>query len=151
MKSEVTKTVFAVLSMILGGALEELCPRIGEVGCPVLLAVTVFFARRESAPFGIAVALAAGAVEESLVGAAPATVIAFFVLAAVMVKELELSLAGTALVYPLYVGGTALMGLGLEGGVFGRMVVAIPMGLVTMAVIDLVMRIVRGKAGLHAD
>ena len=139
------------MAIIIGGALEEFGPRIGGVGCPVLLAVTAFFARRESVPFGLAVAMAAGAVEEALAGAESATAITFFMLAAVAVKELKLPLAASALIYPFYIGWMALMCLGQEGGVFGRAVIAIPLGLVTMTVIDLAMRLVSGKAGLHAD
>lgn len=139
-----------MLAIVFGGALEELCPRVNDVGCPVLLAVTVFLAWRESALFGLTVALAAGALEEALSGAPPATAISFFVLGAFAVRKLELPMAGAVFAYPAYVSWMALMCLGQERGAFGRLFVSVPLGLVTMAATCACLQFVRRKAGLDA-
>lgn len=137
--------------IVLGGALEEIGPRFGGVGLPILLSVTVFLAARESTLFGILAAVAAGAIEEALVGALPMTALAFFVICALVVNRLELPFWGVLFIYPAYVVWMALMCPGLEAGVFGRFLVSVPVGFATTAGVSGILQVIYGRAGLHAE
>ena len=150
MKNDFVKFVFAVLALVIGGALEELLPTWSGVGVPVLLSAVAAFALLGSAVEGVLMALAAGAFEESLASLPPVAAISFFVMLAVAVRCSRMPWFWMAAAYPLYQLWIGLMCPGSGGGVFGRFFIAIPVGIVTVFAGLAALTFLRGKAGADA-
>ena len=131
MKSDFVQFVIALLVLAFGGAVEELAPKVLGVGVPVLLIASVFFATRRTPFVALLFALAAGAVEDSLSGPPGLTSVSFFVLAAVAARFSRLPSVCMAVVYPLFQLWLWLWVSGLSGGIFGRVLVSFPVGLMT--------------------
>lgn len=71
MKSDFVHLVFAFLVLVVGGALEELLPKVCGVGAPVLMMATVFIASRRPLAVALLFAVAAGAMEDALCSRTP--------------------------------------------------------------------------------
>ena len=131
MKSDFVQFVIALLVLAVGGAVEELAPTVLGVGVPVLLIASVFFATRRPPFVALLFALSAGAVEDSLSGLPGLTSVSLFVLAAVAARFSRLPSVCMAVVYPLFQLWLWLWVSGLSGGIFGRVLVSFPVGLMT--------------------
>ena len=82
MKNSLVHLAFAVLVLFVGAAVEELLPKCGGVGVPVLLTAVFFNATRGRLSYVVSFALAAGALEDALGALPPAASVSFFLLAA---------------------------------------------------------------------
>jgi len=121
-----------LLVLVVGGALEELLFKPCGVGFPILVGFTLVVALRRSAPVAFLFAIAAGAVEDALSSLPPMTGVSFCTLAVLAVRTLQpplsvLTLAGVAYQLWLFVWVT-----NLQGSVFLRFLVALPVGALTL-------------------
>ena len=132
MISELTRLVLMVFVLVLGAAAEELLPKCMNVGFPVLLAVVLPLVARCARGEGLAFAAAAGAMEESLSSLPLMSGVSFFLVVAVLVQRLGVSGgAVSGLVYSVYQIWLAVWFGSIGGGVFGRILLAFPIGLLT--------------------
>ena len=144
MKDKFASFTFAVLVLVLGGATEEIVPRFFGVGLPVLLSAALFMASRRTTAVTILFALAAGGVEDALAHLPTFTSASFFLAAALLVHGTETSSVAMLLAYPAYQLWLNIW-LVPGGGVFLRMLVAVPLGLLTvLATESLLARAERG-------
>ncbi len=150
MKTEVVQFVFAALVLVFGGAAEELLPKVLGVGFPVLLSATLLVSARASAPAALLFALAAGALEDALCGLPAATGIGFFTLAALACRAPVLQLPALGLGYPLFQAWLWLWMPALNGSVFNRILLSLPLGALTAAATGLVLAWLGRKAVLDA-
>lgn len=132
MKNEAVQFLAALIALVLGGAAEELLPKVAGVGFPVLMAASVFMAMRRRAPDAVMFAVAAGALEDALSGLPPATSSSFFLAVAALARWSDFPHGALVMAYPVYQGWIWIWTMGqLAGGVYGRTLVAVPAGLVT--------------------
>lgn len=128
MKSDFVLLSLCFFTLAIGGAVEELAPKFIGVGFPVLLSASVFHACRRSLPAMVVFVVAAGAAEDALCSLPPFTSIAFFALAAAAARWLGHAAAVAFLAYPLYQLWLWTWCSGLDGGLFGRLLVSVPVG-----------------------
>ena len=138
MKSEIVQLVFALIALVVGGALEEMLPKVYGVGAPVLMTAAAFFASRRPLVAALAFALAAGAMEDWLSAGAPGvcgSLALFFVMAYAVRRTQAVPALAVALAYPccqvLFFFGDFFVGRG--GEVCLRFLAAIPVGAATAA------------------
>ena len=132
MKSEVVQIVLAFLTLVLGCAAEELLPKFVGVGFPILMSATVFLASRHRISLSIYFAIAAGAAEDALSGLPPATSASFFLAVVALAKWSEFPNGALVVMsYPVYQGWLRLWTGAAYGSMFYRVLVAVPLGLVT--------------------
>ncbi|MBR0197539.1 MAG: hypothetical protein IJQ34_05360 [Kiritimatiellae bacterium] len=130
MKTEIIQLVLALLSLIFGGALEEMLPKFSGVGFPFLLMASIFWASKRSLTAMIMFSIAAGSFEDALSNLPFATSLAYFTLIAAFTRTTELKYSAFAFSYPIYQIWLWMWLPGLSGGVFTRFLVSIPVGLV---------------------
>lgn len=131
MKTEAVQFVMALMAMVLGGAAEELLPKVAQVGFPVLMALSVFMAMRRNSPTAVLFAAAAGAMEDAISGLPAGTSPSFFLAVAALARWSDFPRGALLMAYPAYQGWLAVWAGGFHGGVFGRVLVAAPAGFVT--------------------
>lgn len=135
MKNDFVLIFLLFFTLAVGGALEELAPKMLGVGFPVLLTAAVFHApRRPLATMAIFV-IAAGAMEDALSGLPPFSSIAFFALAASAARWLGHSVITALLAYPAYQVWLWACCSGLDAGLFNRLLVSIPVGIAAVGVL----------------
>ena len=149
MKDNLLQTVFWLLVLVVGAALEELLPKFFGVGFPALLA-TVQLAACGRMPFALAVALAvaAGGLEDALSSLPMMTTVSYFVLTLALVRGFGFPRAAAALTYPCYQLWLSVWTGGLGGGIFARLLLSVPIGLVTAALVGLAVDWLKGKAAI---
>lgn len=150
MKNDLVRFVFALSALVLGGAAEEILPSWNGVGVPVLLTFAAASAVGRTATESVLAAVAAGAFEESLAGLPPVTAISFFVLSAAAIRGFRTPWIWLAAAYPLYQLWLGLMCAGSGGSVFGRFLVAVPVGAVTVFAGLALLAVLWRKAGADA-
>ncbi|MBO7483353.1 MAG: hypothetical protein J6U17_05670 [Kiritimatiellae bacterium] len=131
MKSDLVQLVFALLVLVFGGALEELLPKFVGVGFPVLLMSALFVAPRRRAVPAVLFAIAAGGCEDALSALPFAASVCFFSVAALVARTPRASFIAMGCAYPLFEAWLWLWRGAEDVGVFSRMAVAVPVGLVT--------------------
>lgn len=117
--------------LFLGAAFEELLPKVGGVGFPILLMSVQFLAlcgRRISL---MLFALAAGAMEDSLSGLVPMTSVCYFLGAAFVARWSGFPRTAMCLAYPCYQVWLAVWTAGMGGSAYTRILIAFPVGLMT--------------------
>ena len=131
MRNDVVQLAVMALALVLGAAAEELLPNFLGVGFPVLLMAAQYEAsRRKGVLPALLFAVAAGAMEDAISSLPYLTSIGYFVLSAVAMRWARLPEAAMALVYPVFQIWLYLW-LPLEGGIFSRLLLSIPIGLLT--------------------
>ncbi len=140
MKGEAVQLVIALGALVLGGAAEELLPKLPGVGFPLLLMATIYMATQRGVWQMFMFAASAGAVEDSLASLPWATSIAFFCIVAAFVRTTELEWSAYAFAFPLYQLWVRMWSANLAGGIFSRFLLAIPVGLVTAVFVRWVLR-----------
>ena len=131
MLGDIVKFLSSVLVLFLGAALEELLPKVLGVGFPILLIAVQVLASRGGWAATVMFALAAGAMEDALSSLAPMTSISYFLIVASFARWSGLPRLAAAFTYPCYQVWLAVWTVGLGGGVFARILVAFPIGLMT--------------------
>lgn len=148
MKNNLTLIVLAAVAIVAGCASEELLPKFAGVGFPVLMSVVLATSPRRNW-FSLAVfALAAGGAEDSLSSLPMMTSPVFYLGLAALVRRWELPPAVMIVAYPFYQLWLALWPSGVEGSLFVRMLVALPVGAVCLWVTERVCRFVERKAAI---
>lgn len=143
--------LFAVLALVLGAAAEELLPKPAGVGFPVLLAAVQFMAVRR-APFEMALfAIAAGAAEDAVSSLPVMTSVSFCLSVAVATRWLGFPRGMIALSYPLYQFWLRLWGVGLADNIFDRLLVSVPVGVVTALAVAAVLSCTERRISLDAE
>ena len=87
MKGDLVQLAFALIVLVLGGALEDMLPHFLGVGFPVLLMSALFVAPRRSAVPAVLFGMAAGGCEDALSGLPFAASVSFFALAALVSRS----------------------------------------------------------------
>ena len=131
MKNNVVQFAFMSLSLVVGGALEDMLPTVGSLCAPVLLSLAVFFAAETRTPAWMLAAVAAGAFEEAIHALPPGSAIVFFSAIAVAVHVFRAPAVWIAFAYPAYQVWLALVADG-AGGAAGRILLSIPVGAVCL-------------------
>ena len=131
MKSEFIQLVISLAALVVGGAAEEMLPKVAGVGFPFLMAAAVFIAMRLGVPGTVMFAVTAGAVEDSLSGLPLATSSSFFLAVAALARWSEFPHGALVLAYPLYQWWLLVWTGGAYGVLFNRILVALPLGLVS--------------------
>ena len=149
MRSDFIQLAVMALVIVFGGAAEELLPRFLGVGFPVLLAASQWFAARRGGAIQVLLfALAAGATEDALSSLPAMTGIGFFLLWAVAVRWACLPRGAMLLAYPIFQIWLYLWVAGLQGGIFNRLLLALPLGLVTELAAGAALAWLAGKAAV---
>ena len=139
MANDVVTFVFAVVALVFGAGAETLLPKFLGVGFPVLLTMVQFMAARRTAVVAVIFALAAGAMEDALSALPAATSASFFLLLASLVRWSGMPRAATLLTDPAYQMWIYVWTDRAGGGVFSRVLLALPVGLATALAVGAVM------------
>lgn len=150
MSNNFLKFVFAALALVLGGALEELCPKFAGVGFPVLLAAVQFMAARRKMLDMAAFAIVAGAMEDALSSLPMMTSVSYFLAVAALTRRLDVPRAAIVLTYPIYQIWLRLWVPALQGNVFSRALVALPVGLVAAFAVGAALAWAERRAALES-
>lgn len=148
MRTDLVQLAFSVTVLVLGAALEEMLPKVFGVGFPVLLSAVLFLSARSGRPLTIAFAVAAGAMEDALGPLPPVTSVSFFLVLALAVRGFAASEALMAVAYPSYQVWLSLWVSGIGSGVFGRILLAFPIGYVTVLAVHAALAWFVGKAAV---
>ena len=124
MKSNAVQTVFALIALVLGAAVQDVLPPFGGAKAPILAVLSVYAALRRPLPTAISTAFAAGALADALGSLPFGCSIAFFAMTACLVRSLRDTIVGM----PLPLAGvllSAICAAALEAwygiwGVFGN-------------------------------
>ena len=149
MKKDIIHLVIALFTLALGGALEELLPKMMGVGVPILLSATAYFAVRRTPLQGILFAVAAGAAEDALSGLPFVLSVSFFTAVAGLLRGFKLSIffaAPAFLCFQIWLW--IWLGSSLNGNVFSRLFAAVPVGVATLAVTYGILRWIDGKGAV---
>ena len=148
MANSFTVLVMIVLTLVLGAGAETLLPKFLGVGFPVLMSAVQFAAVRRSAVAATLFAIAAGAMEDALSALPAATSASFFLLLASLVRWSGMPRAATLLTYPAYQMWIYVWTDRAGGGVFSRVLLALPVGLATALAVGAVLAWAERKAAV---
>ena len=143
--------LFAVLALVVGAAAEELLPKPAGVGFPVLLAAVQVMAVRRAPVEMSLFAIAAGAAEDAVSSLPVMTSASFCLSVAVVTRWAGFPRGMIALSYPLYQLWLRLWGVGLADNVFDRLLVSVPIGLVTALAVAAVLSWAERRVSLDAE
>ena len=146
MIGNVVQIVLFVLILVSGAAFEELAPRIFGVGVPVLLMSAIFLSVRRARPSALAFAVVAGAVEDALSSLPPMTSVSYFLAVVLLLSRLGSAWFVPAVAYVGYQVWLSVWVASIGGEVFGRVLLAGPIGLVTAYAVDRALIWLSGKA-----
>ena len=148
MANDVVTFAFAAVALVLGAGAETLLPKFLGVGFPVLLTTVQFMAARRTAVAAVVFALAAGAMEDALSALPAATSASFFLLLASLVRWSGMPRAATLLTYPAYQMWIYVWTDRAGGGVFSRVLLALPVGFATALAVGAVLVWAERKAAV---
>lgn len=131
MRNSALRLVFGVLLLVLGGAAEDLLPQVCGVGAPVLLVAALFTAQRGTRVEGLVFAVAAGAMEDALSGLPAMASVSYFLASAGLVRLVGLPRLVAALAYPGYLVWLWIWTGSIDGGIFTRLLLSVPVGFAT--------------------
>lgn len=147
MKNNAVQIVLGVVVLVALGAIEELAPSIGHVGFPFLLSAVVYASVHTPPAAALGFAAAAGAMEDALSGLPLMTSVSLFVAVAAFVKWADLPRVGMAMAYPIYQIWLAIWLPRYADDVFLRVLLALPIGLLTVSVTSVGLVFLTRKAG----
>lgn len=150
-KDNAAKFVLALLVLCLGAAAEEILPKFWNVGFPVLLSVLPVLAPRPPAILTILFSLMAGTIEDSLGSLPLLTSSSFFLLWVILIRRVRIPFLSVVFAFPLYQIWLCAWVSGLNGSVFSRLLVAFPLGALTMCGVDFLLQRVIGWAGADEE
>lgn len=151
MKNSAVRFVLGFLVLVLLGTAEEMAPKLLEVGLPLLLVAVQFYAARRSLPEAIVFAVAAGGVEDALSGLPLMTSVSYFLAVTILIRWVEVPRFATFLTFPIYQLWLHLWVPRIEGGVFMRMLVSLPLGAVLAFLLVPVLAGLDGKAAVDDE
>lgn len=130
-KNDSLRFVLALLTLVVGAAAEELLPKFLGLGFPVLLSAVPVLASRRPLALSVIYALAAGGVEDSLSALPFLTSASVFLVLSALARWTRLPHLVAVFAYPAYQVWLCLWCSGLQGGFFGRFLLAFPLGALT--------------------
>ena len=149
MKDNLLQLLFWLLVLVVGAGCEELLPKFLGVGFPILLiAVQLAASGRLPVSLALVVAVAAGALEDALSSLPVMTTVSYLVIVVAFVRGFGFPRAAVALTYPFYQLWLSIWVGSLGGGVFGRLLLSLPIGLVTAAAVGFLVIWLGGKAAI---
>lgn len=149
MKDNLLQLLFWLLVLVVGAGCEELLPKFLGVGFPILLiAVQLAASGRLPVSLALVVAVAAGALEDALSSLPVMTTVSYLVIVVAFVRGFGFPRAAVALTYPCYQLWLSMWVGTLGGGVFGRLLLSLPIGLATAAVVGFLVFWLGGKAAI---
>lgn len=148
MTSELSVLALSFLVLVLGAGAETVLPKLLGVGFPILLTAVQFAAARRSAVAAALFAVAAGSIEDALSALPPATSVSYFLALASLVRWSGMPRAATLFTYPVYQLWISVWTSAPGGGVFGRVLAAIPVGLATALAVGAVLGLMERKAAV---
>lgn len=148
MKNEFVQFVLALIILVVGSAVEELLPKVAGVGFPVLMAAAVFVADRRRVLVAVLFSIAAGAAEDSISGLPAGASASFFLAVAALARWSEFPHGALVMTYPVYQLWLRLWTGSALGGVFGRVLIAVPFGFVTAVAVWLILAWAERKAAV---
>ena len=151
MANSVIVLVLSVLALVLGAGAETLLPKFLGVGFPVLMAAVQFFSARRPAVSVVLFALAAGAMEDALSSLPAATSASYFLALAVFVRWSGMPRAAALFAYPLYRVWLFIWKGSPGGGVFGHVLLALPVGIVTALAVEMLLCWAERKAAVDEE
>ena len=140
--------MFSLVVLCLGGGAEELLPKMLGVGFPVLLVSVQVMAVRGPLVAAMLFAVCAGGLEDALSSLPPMTSVSFFLLAMAFVRRVDMPCAASLLTYPAYQVWLFAWTGGLGGGVFGRILVSVPVGAATAFAVGWAICLVERRAAI---
>ena len=148
MGNDLAQLTLSVLVLVLGAGLEELLPKFFGVGFPVLLCAVMVFASRRPASRAVLFAIAAGAVEDSISSLPAMTSVSYFVIVASLARWSGLPRGMAAFAFCGYQAWLCAWAGGMHGGIFARMLVTLPVGLLMAVATDAVLTWAERKAAI---
>lgn len=149
MKTEFTALTFAIVVLIFGGAAEELSPNFLGVGLPFLFSVVIWFAMRTTYLATFVFALAAGTMEDALAGLPFVMSTSYFVLSAATMRIFRLPVVIAPLLYLGYQFWLWLWVADLNGSLFTRSLVALPVGAVVAFIVSEALDYIVHEGGVY--
>ena len=144
MRSNFLSLVFAVVVLCIGAGVEEMLPKFLGVGVPALLAASLVMSVRRPVE-AVLFAIAAGAAEDAISSLPAMTSVSFFLMAAAVVRKAGLA---SLLMYPAYQAWLAAWTGDIGGSVFGRVLVALPLGAATVFAAEWIILRAEGRAAI---
>lgn len=151
MANSVIVLVLSVFALVFGAGAETLLPKLLGVGFPVLMAAVQFVALRRPAAEAVLFALAAGAMEDALSSLPAATSASYFLAVAALVKWLGVPGAVAFFAYPVYQVWLFMWTGRPWGGVFGHVLLALPVGVATSLAVEFVLGWAERKAAVDEE
>jgi hypothetical protein len=151
MKSDAVKIVFALVTLTFGAALEEFLPKPVGIGFPLILSSVIYLSVKFNVFAALAFAVCAGLVEENISALPPATCVGFFTAAAFFSRFINSKWMTAILAYPVCQLWLWLWIPTLGHDVLLRIFAAVPVGVLTMAVVFFVMRFVEKAGAVNAE
>ncbi len=148
MANDAVVLVSSLLVLVFGAGAEVLLPKVLGVGFPVLLTAVQFSAVRRPTVSAAMFAIAAGALEDALSALPPATSVSYFLGLAALVRWAGMPRIATLFTYPAYQVWLFVWTSDLGGEVFGRVLLALPVGLVTAIAVGSVLGWIERKAAM---
>ncbi len=149
MRNSLLQFVFGLLLLVIGASAEELLPRFLGVGFPILLVAAQSVALRGSGVCLSVFALAAGAMADAIGSLPPMASASFFLADAWLVSRVGFPRVVAALAYPCYLVWLAVWTGACDGGIFGRLLVSVPIGFVTACLVGGVIAWAERRAALN--
>ena len=132
---------------MLGAVAEELLPKFCGVGFPVLLSVLPTVALRSPVALPILFSFVAGTMEDALGSLPLLTSASFYLLVIVFIRWVRLPFLSVFFAFPFYQIWLFIWVSGLQGNVFTRLLLAFPIGALTMAVVTVMLQYVERIVG----
>ena len=131
MKSNIVQIAIALWTIVFASAFEEMLPKIAGVGFPLLMMSSVYFASKREMGRFFAFAVVAGAAEDAICSLPFATSIAFFVMIAAFIAVTGMVASCCFFAYPLYQIWLGMWLPDMNGAIFNRFLLSIPVGALT--------------------
>lgn len=139
MKNNTVRFVLALLTLCLGASIEEMLPKFCNVGFPVLLSVLPLIALRSPVILPILFSLMAGTIEDALSALPLLTSSSFYLLVIVFIRWIRFPFLSAFFAFPLYQIWLCVWVQGVQGNLFSRLLVAFPLGALTMGFVTFVL------------
>lgn len=131
MVRDLVQIALSALVLVLGASAEDLLPKVCGVGFPVLLASVPVMAVRCTRMEGLAFAALAGAMDEALSLLPPMSGVSFFLAVAVAARSFGPFGLLALLAYPVCQVWLSVWFVSIGAGIFARLLLAFPIGLLT--------------------
>lgn len=148
MRNNAVQIVLALLVLVFGGAAECLLPKMFGIGFPILLSASIAVAVRRPVWSAVFFAFAAGAMEDSLSGLPMATSAAFFLLMTLALRRTAFPPVVAVSAYPVYQLWLWLWSVEVNGSIFIRLLVSVPVGFATLVAVSVLLPFLERKAAV---